>query len=149
MLFSITLIKDVRYDRASRLSLRVTNAVNRLCLLAVCRALLISVFYLFVNIFSAKRHYYILFNICNIEMINFSNIIISALIRTSQHDRQNFLCFLIRWYTVLILFTVNYLTHAFTLWRKSDEKTFEYVFVVILTLLFLIAGADRGLNVIY
>ena len=82
-------------------------------------------------------------------MTDFSNITISAPVRTSQHGRQDFLCFPTRWYTVLAFLTANYLTHAFTLWRKPGEKTLEYVFAAILALLFPIAGAGRGLDAIY
>lgn len=79
----------------------------------------------------------------------FTNITISAPTGTSQHGRQNFLCFPAKWSTVLTFFIANYLTHAFTLWRKPGEKTVEYVFAAILALLFPISGIGRGLDAIY
>lgn len=82
-------------------------------------------------------------------MAIFSNITISAPLGTSQHGRQDFICFPAKWYTVLTFFIANYLTHAFTLWRKPGEKTVEYAFAVALSLFFPIAGTGRGLDAIY
>lgn len=78
-----------------------------------------------------------------------SNITISAPVGTSQHGKQDFLCLPARWYTVLAFFIANYLTHAFTLWRKPGEQSLEYIFAAILALLFPIAGTGRGLDAIY
>ncbi|KAL8679907.1 MAG: hypothetical protein Q9224_006994, partial [Gallowayella concinna] len=84
-----------------------------------------------------------------ISLAVYSNITISAPLGTSQHGRKDFLCFPSKWYTVLGFFVVNYLTHAFTLWRKPGEKSLEYGFAAILSLFFPIAGAGRGLDAIY
>ena len=82
-------------------------------------------------------------------MTSFSNITISAPTGTSQHGRQDLLCFPTKWPTVLVFFVANYLTHAFTLWRRPGERTLEYVLASCLALLFPIAGTGRGLLAIF
>jgi hypothetical protein len=79
----------------------------------------------------------------------YSNITISAPLGTSQHGRPNILCFPTQWTTVLAFIIPNYVTHAFTIWKRPGEKTSEYLFACFLALLLPVSGLGRGLDAMY
>ncbi|KAJ7909938.1 hypothetical protein B0H13DRAFT_2192607, partial [Mycena leptocephala] len=68
---------------------------------------------------------------------------------TSNHGDPSLLCTPTRWTNILAFFLGNYIAHAATVVSIPGEQFVDYVYIMVMALLFPTAGIVRGLDAIF
>ena len=76
------------------------------------------------------------------------NITISVPASTSDHGDPNLLCTPIKWLDLIVFFLANYFAHATTMKALPRESTRDFIFTVLVAIMFPFSGVTRGIEAI-